>query len=73
MRKEIIKYLSYGTPVYIIYIAISGKISKRRVCIRKVKGDVFEAYCYTRNAQRNFKIENVLAISPVQTKERKII
>jgi len=73
MRKDILRFFHYGIPIQIIYMSQSGKFSKRRVTIQKVSSDFFQAYCFTRNAQRTFIIDNVLAISPIPTKERNVI
>nr|WP_255485307.1 transcriptional regulator [Sporosarcina sp. BP05] len=56
-----------------IYMAKDGAISKRSIKILQV-GDVsFRAYCYLRKSNRTFKIDNILALVPITSKERIVI
>ena len=50
-----------------------GKTTKRRLKILEIKDDKFRAYCYNKNAQRTFFIDQVLAVEPVIQKGNEII
>ena len=56
-----------------IYMNNNGEISKRRVKVLSMEGNVFKAYCFLRNTKRSFKIENILAFVPVIQKERDVV
>lgn len=73
MKGQLLKAMQRGQLVDMMYIAKSGEISKRRIKIIKLTGDSFSAYCFLKHAKRTFKIENVLALSPVIRKERVVI
>jgi predicted DNA-binding transcriptional regulator YafY len=47
-----------------IYIDRRGNVTRRTVAIRRVAGDVVQAYCFSRKAPRSFKRDNILAIVP---------
>ncbi|MEK3981657.1 transcriptional regulator [Psychrobacillus sp. FSL K6-2836] len=70
MRSELLKYLKHGWLVELMYLSKAGEISKRKVKIIKVQGDLFHAYCFNQHAKRTFLIDNVLAVAPVFPKER---
>lgn len=59
--------------VTIIYMSKLGKTTKRRLKILEIKDDKFRAYCYNKNAQRTFFIDQVLAVEPVIQKGNEII
>lgn len=71
MQAQILKYLKYGEPVNMVYMAADGSITKRRIKLLKVWGGSFQAYCFLRKEKRTFKFENVLSVMPVSVKERK--
>lgn len=73
MRNKLMKSMKYGESVDMMYMSNGGVISKRRVKVVQVDGDTFRAYCYLRKAKRTFRIDNVLALVPVNTKERMVI
>ena len=54
----------------IVYIAKDQSITKRRIKIIKMSGDHVQAYCFSRHAKRNFIIDNILAVHPVNKKVR---
>jgi len=53
-----------GRTVEMIYIDRRGSVTRRTVAIRRVAGDVVQAYCFSRKAPRSFKRDNILAIVP---------
>lgn len=63
--KTIKRSMQYNQILDMIYMDDGGKITKRRVKIFKLKGDLFQAYCYLRGSKRTFKIDNILAAVPV--------
>lgn len=68
MQEQIKKAMQHNLIIDIIYIAKDDAITKRRLKLIKVAGDTVQAYCFTRNSKRTFKIENILAIYPVISK-----
>lgn len=70
VRSKLERYLNRGWIVELMYLSRIGEMSKRRVQIIKIQGDVFQAYCFKRNSKRTFLIENVLALVPVIPRER---
>lgn len=64
MEKELNKYL--GRTVEIIYQGSKGDITQRRIEVRSISAGIVKAYCLQRNAQRLFRIDNILAIQPLQ-------
>lgn len=73
MKDQLMKIINREQLVDIMYLAESGLISKRRIKVTKISGDSFSAYCFLKHAKRTFKIDNVLALSPVISKEREVI
>ena len=73
MLKTIKRSIKYNQVLDIIYMDNDGSITKRRVKLLKVTEDSFQAYCYLRGSRRTFKVNNVLALVPVMTKERMVV
>ena len=73
MKGQLLKVMQRNQVVEMMYIAKSGKVSKRRVKILKITEDSFSAYCFLKHAKRTFKIDNVLALAPVISKVREVI
>lgn len=73
MKGQLLKVLQRNQLVDMMYIAKSGEISKRRIKVLKITDDSFSAFCFLKQAKRNFIIDNVLAIIPVIRKEREVI
>lgn len=73
MLKQLIKSLKYKEPIDMMYMANDGTISKRRIQVTQINGDVFQAYCYLRKSKRTFRIDNILALVPVVKKESMVI
>lgn len=64
MLKDLKRYLKTGVLVDIIYMDRNEQFTKRTVKLKEISGEYVKAYCYTRNATRIFKIENILAVLP---------
>ncbi len=73
VRNQLIKSMSYGESVDMMYIDAADVISKRRIQVLSVGEGTFQAYCHLRRAKRTFKIDNVLALVPVIQRERMVI
>lgn len=73
VRSELLKYFKHGWIVELMYLSKIGEISKRKVKITKVQGDLFHAYCFNQQAKRTFLIDNVLAVAPKFPKERSVV
>lgn len=73
MKGQLLKVLQRNQLVDMMYIAKSGEISKRRIKVIQITDDLFSAYCFTKQAKRTFKIDNILALSPVIRREREVI
>ena len=69
MKEQLIKAMQRNQLVNMMYLAKDGKVSKRR----KIVGDSFQAYCFTRQAKRTFMIDSVLAVVPVFYKGREVV
>ena len=68
MREKLIKAMQYNQIVDIMYIAKDDAITKRRIKLIKIAGDIVQAYCFTRHTKRTFKIDNILAVYSVISK-----
>lgn len=73
MKEQLIKAMQRNQFVNMMYLAKSGEVSKRRIKIIKIAGDTFQAYCFTKQANRTFTINNVLAVVPIVHKERDVV
>ena len=73
MKEAILKSMQHGQIVDVMYMAKNGEVTKRRIKVIKFQGDSFQVYCFLRNTKRTFKVENVLALIPVEFKERAIV
>lgn len=73
MRNELVKSMKYRESVDMMYMSNEGVVSKRRIQVLQVNQDNFRAYCFLRKSKRTFRIDNVLAIVPVITKESLVI
>ncbi|MFJ7934830.1 transcriptional regulator [Sporosarcina sp. NPDC096371] len=56
MRIILIKSISYGGLLDMMYLAKDGSISKRRIKVIQVGESSFRAYCYLRGSKRTFTI-----------------
>lgn len=73
MRNELVKSMRYNESVDMMYMAASGKVTKRRSNVLRVGDGAFQAYCYLRGAKRTFRIDHVLALVPVVIKESMVV
>ena len=73
MRIELIKSMERNHVLDMMYMAKDGAISKRRIKVLQVGEVSFRAYCYLRKSNRTFKIDNILALVPVTSRERIVI
>lgn len=72
MRAQILKAMKYHQLIDVIYIAKNGSITKRRVKVLTVAGGSMQVYCHTKKAKRTFILDQILAVKPVNLKERGI-
>ncbi len=73
MRNYLMKSMRYREYVDIMYMAANGKVTKRRIQVLQVNGELFRAYCHLRKAKRTFRVDNVLALVPMTRKESVVI
>ncbi|MEK5184922.1 transcriptional regulator [Solibacillus sp. FSL W7-1324] len=72
MKEQLTKAMQYNQILDIVYIAKDQSITKRRIKLIKISGDHVQAYCFTRHAKRNFIVDNILAVHPVNRKAREL-
>ena len=70
MREQLIKAMQQNQILDIMYIAKDQSITKRRIKLIKISGEHVQAYCFSRHAKRNFIVDNILAVHPVNKKVR---
>lgn len=70
MREQLIKAMQQNKILDIMYIAKDQSITKRRIKLIKISGEHVQAYCFSRHAKRNFIVDNILAVHPVNKKVR---
>ncbi|WP_079526353.1 transcriptional regulator [Solibacillus isronensis] len=70
MREQLIKAMQQNQILDIMYIAKDQSITKRRIKLIKISGEHVQAYCFSRHAKRNFIVDNILAVHPVNKKAR---
>ena len=73
MKEQLVKAMQYHQLVELMYISKSGEITKRRVKLIKISGEKFQAFCFMKHEKRTFIIDNVLAVLPVNHREREVI
>lgn len=73
MRKQLIKSKAFNEPLDMMYMAASGKVTKRRIQVLQIGEGSFRAHCHLRKSKRTFRIDNVLALVPVIQKESMVI
>lgn len=73
MRKNLVRSMRYGQIVDVMYVSKCGQITKRRLKVLKLQGELFQAFCFLRQTKRTFIISNVLALIPVEHRENGII
>lgn len=70
MREQLIKAMQQNKILDIMYIAKDQSITKRRIKLIKISGEHVQVYCFSRHAKRNFIVDNILAVYPVNKKAR---
>lgn len=70
MKRLLIRSVSNGAVLEMIYQDNKGNLSQRRIKVISVNEVSFRAYCYNRKQQRSFKLSNILSIGPVRTYKR---
>jgi predicted DNA-binding transcriptional regulator YafY len=65
------KSLQGNQPIEMIYLAANNKITQRRIIVKELRGNYFKAFCFLRNEDRLFKVENILSVMPEKRKLRK--
>ncbi|MDX1701343.1 MAG: hypothetical protein R3250_12040 [Melioribacteraceae bacterium] len=73
VKDSILKSMQRGQIVNVMYMAMNGEVTMRRLKVIKIHGESFQAYCFLRNTKRTFKVDNVLALIPVTRKESAVI
>lgn len=70
MKEQLQKALQHNKILDIMYIAKDQSITKRRIKLLKISGNYVQAYCFSRHAKRNFIVDNILAVHPVNREAR---
>ena len=73
MLKELAKLLERKEVAEVIYMKADGSLTKRRVRILSIQTDSICAYCFLRREKRTFKIDRILAVRKVVTREPDVI
>jgi predicted DNA-binding transcriptional regulator YafY len=68
MNTLLTKSLKENMPVEMIYLAANNQITHRRIIVKELRGNYFKAFCFLRNEDRLFKIENILSVMPEKSK-----
>ena len=66
MYKRLLLYLKHQQNVEMIYINGDTNVTKRIVRLYEVNEQEIIGYCYLRGNVRRFKLEQILAVIPVQ-------
>lgn len=54
-----------GRYVEIIYQATDSRLTQRTIFVHSVCGGIVRAFCVTSGAPRTFRVENILAVQPI--------
>ncbi|KAA0965887.1 transcriptional regulator [Sporosarcina sp. ANT_H38] len=73
MRCELVESTECNESLDMIYMAVDGSISKRRINVLQIDEVSFQVYCYLRHPKRTFTIDTILALVPIVEKESRII
>ena len=73
VKGSLLKSMQHNQIIDVIYMSMDGEVTKRRIKVIKLYGATFQAYCFLRKTKRTFKVDNILALSPVTYKERTVI
>ncbi|HAQ07545.1 MAG TPA: hypothetical protein DCR24_08515 [Bacillus bacterium] len=72
MRSLLIRSFKENRPVEMIYLSGNNEITHRKVIVKELNASYFKAFCFLRNDNRLFKIENILSVLPEKRKFKKI-
>ncbi|RSD29444.1 hypothetical protein [Mesobacillus subterraneus] len=64
MNALLARSLKEHIPVEMIYLAANNQITQRRIIVKEMRGSYFKAFCFLRNDDRLFKLENILSVMP---------
>lgn len=64
------KSLEEALPVEIIYQGRDSEFTKRTIVVKGINDTYIKAFCLTKRKPRIFKIDSILAVSPVRTPRR---
>ena len=73
MRQALLKICHRHELAEMIYMRADGVLTKRRIRILAVGVDSFTAYCLLRQEKRTFKMDRVLSVQRVISRERQAI
>ncbi|KOS68360.1 transcriptional regulator [Lysinibacillus contaminans] len=73
MKEQLIKAMQRNQLVNMMYVSKTGGITKRRIKIIKMESDLFQAFCFMKQAKRTFIIDHVLAVVPLIHKARDVV
>lgn len=69
MSRDLIKICERQELAEMIYMRSDGTLTKRRIQILAVYENSFNAYCFLRRGKRTFKIDRVLSVQRVVSRE----
>jgi len=69
MHRYLMKSLHEKQPLEIIYISEKQSITQRTILVNEINSHNIRAYCFLRNQNRLFKINNILSVFPKKQKE----
>jgi hypothetical protein len=65
MKRLLNQSLNESITVEIIYQSKDNSFSQRTIMVRDINQTYIKAFCFTKRQLRIFKIESILAVSPV--------
>jgi len=68
MNTVLKKSLEGKQPIEMIYLAKDNQITHRKIIVKELHVNYFKAFCFLRNDDRLFKVENILSVMPVKHK-----
>ncbi|WP_423409755.1 hypothetical protein AABM38_07110 [Heyndrickxia sp. MSNUG] len=68
MNNLLLKSLKTNQPVEMIYISANNEITHRKIVVKELYGSYFKAFCFLRNDNRMFRLENILSVMPEKHK-----
>lgn len=64
MNSLLSKSLLEKQPVEMIYLSSNDEITHRRIIVKEIRGNYVKAFCFLRNDDRLFKVDNILSVMP---------